>query len=125
MAQHDNQQKNHHIPRSSPVSMRGSHTGGHQQPPVRRINLTRGGRVSLATGVITGVVAALISGTGRGSRPGAGLVSFAGHQKGELRLQDAHQYRSRNSLREDLRRVSRDTEAAHRRSFLPLVIARW
>ncbi|KAH6949339.1 hypothetical protein DER45DRAFT_620458 [Fusarium avenaceum] len=107
MAQHDNQQKNYRIPGTSPPSGQGSHTGGHQQPPVRRINLTRSGKVSLVTGVMTGVVAALISGSGRGGRPGAGLVTFTGHQISELRLQDAHQYRSRNSLREDLRRVSR------------------
>lgn len=104
--------------------MRGSYTGGPQQPPVRRFNLTRGGRVSIVTGVISGVVAALISGTGRGSRPGAGLVSFTSYPRGELRLQDAHQYRNRYSLRDDVRRVSRDTEAAHRRSFLPLVMVR-
>ncbi|KAI6762650.1 hypothetical protein HG530_008630 [Fusarium avenaceum] len=105
MTQHDNQQKNRHIPKSSPIPMRASHTGGHQQPPVSRINLTRSGRFSLITGVVTGVVAALVSGTGRGSRPGAGLVTFTGHQRSERRLQDAHQYRSRNPLRGDLRRV--------------------
>jgi hypothetical protein len=87
--------------------MRASLPVGCQQPPVRRFNLTRGGRVSLVTGVITGVVAAFISGTGRGGRPGAGLVSFTGYQRGEILHKDTHQYRNRYSLREDLRRDTR------------------
>jgi hypothetical protein len=34
-------------------------------------------------------------------------VSFTGHQKGELRIQGAHQYRNQTSLLEDLRRDTR------------------
>ncbi|KAM0227539.1 hypothetical protein ACHAP5_012158 [Fusarium lateritium] len=88
-------------------SMWVSHPGATQQPPVRHFNLSRGGRVITATGIITGVVAALVWGTGRGGRPGAGLVSFPGHQRCELRLEDAQQHRTRLSLREDIHQFTR------------------